>query len=166
MCLGPDLLWYVGLPSCQHLSVGRNTRMVARAYPDTPFRTSARSMYFTTDERIKKQGAHVDIAANIDDDERWTLVPDDEASVIEGLPPNSQRIFGISQEYEDTINYMRRDTTNTGCAQAETLGMTYTTPIPFDPNSHGTSVPQGYHSFRQTITVGLRSPQMDADVGV
>ena len=140
--------------------------MAARAYPDTPFRTSARSMYFTTDERIKKQGAHVDITANIDNDERWTLVPDDETSVIEGLPPNSQRTFGISQEYEDKINYMRRDATNTGCAQAETLGMTYTTPIPFDPNSHGTRVPQGYHSFRQTITVGLRSPQMDADVGV
>lgn len=91
----------------------------------------------------------------IDDDARWTLVPDDEASVVDGLPVNSQRTFGISQEWEDTVNYMRRDPTNEGCRGADTLGVTYTTPIPYDPNSRGTRVPEDYHSFRQTITVSF-----------
>ena len=102
----------------------------------------------------------------LDNDERWTLVPDDEVSLIEGLPVNSQRTLGISQEYEDKGNYMRRDSTNIGCKNDETFGVTYTTPIPLDPNSRGTKVPSDYHSFRQTITVGLRSSQVKADVCV
>ena len=93
-------------------------------------------------------------------------MPDDEASVIEGLLPNSQRTFGISQEYEDKKKYMRRDPTNKGCEQDKTLGVTYTTPIPFDPNSRGTRGPQNYHSFRQTVTVYLRSSQVKVDLCV
>ena len=87
-------------------------------------------------------------------------MPDDEASVIEGLPVNSRRTLGVSQEWEDRKNYMRRDTTNEGCKGTNMLGFTYTTPIPFDPNSRGTRVPHGYHGFRQTITVGLQPPRV------
>ena len=65
---------------------------------------------------------------------------------------NSNRLRGMDQEFEDPINFMRRDTGNQGCQGYLTLGVTYDSMYP--PNMGG--VPPNYHSPRQTITVGLR----------
>lgn len=58
----------------------------------------------------------------------------------------------MDQEFEDPVNFMRRDTGNQGCQGYLTLAVTYDTMYP--PNTGG--VPADYHSPRQTITVGLR----------
>ena len=89
----------------------------------------------------------------LDNDDRWIPVPDDPPSRARGVVPlNSNRIRGIDQEFEDPVNFMRRDTGNQGCRGYLTLGVTYDTPYP--PNAPG--VPADYHSPRQTITVSLR----------
>lgn len=96
----------------------------------------------------------------IDDDNRWTLVPDDLVSTRRGVPPNSLRTFGDDAEYEDKINFMRRDAWNEGCKGSRVLGVTYNTQ--YTRNNPG--LPANYHSPRQTITVGVRWKQMKADM--
>ena len=74
--------------------------------------------------------------------------------------PNSARLRGMDQEFEDPINFMRRNTGNQGCKGYLTLGVTYDSMYP--PNMGG--VPEDYHSPRQTITVGLRLCNPDPTV--
>ena len=89
---------------------------------------------------------------SIDNDDRWTPVPDDPIQARNGMTPNSRRQDGEDKEYEDTVNQMRRATTNMGCKYqtGTTLGVTYSTMYPpsgpLSPN---------YNPRRQTITVGL-----------
>ena len=88
----------------------------------------------------------------IDNDARWRLVADDAVEVTHGMPPNSLR-DPEKQEFEDPVNFMRRDTWNHGCQQnGRVLVVTYNTETP--PDTGG--VPVDYHSQRQVITVGLR----------
>ena len=88
----------------------------------------------------------------IDDDERWTPVPDDPVQATYGITPNSRRQDGEDKEYEDTVNQMRRATTNMGCKYqtSTTLGVTYSAMYP--PNG---PVSPNYNPRRQTITVSI-----------
>ena len=97
---------------------------------------------------------------SIDQDERWTPVPDDPISVRHGMPRNSRRQDGVDKEYEDTVNEMRREDTHLGCREAGTLGVTYSTmkddpDNPDDPGSTTNVDPS--RKYRQTITVGQQS---------
>lgn len=89
----------------------------------------------------------------IDNDARWTLVPDDPVSIEEGETPNSERIFGEDAEYEDVVNVMRRDTSNRGCGAPGALGVTYCGYIP--RNLYPEEEAPYLDNRRQTITVGL-----------
>ena len=91
----------------------------------------------------------------LDDDNRWTRVPDDPKSIRRGVLANSLRTFGDNAEYEDTINFMRRETWHEGCKEDLVLGVTYLTQYARDDPG----LPANYHSPRQTITVGLRRKQ-------
>lgn len=100
----------------------------------------------------------------IDNDQRWTLVPDDPVQIAAGLTANSQRTSGDDAEYEDAVNFMRRSTDNIGCEQEGTLGVTYSADS-FDMDGF-TPEPANYHSPRQTITVGVQWSQMKVDMCV
>lgn len=105
--------------------------------------------------KYQNPGEIPDVRIYCDNDARWTQVPDDPNQIRQGMTPNSRRTFGDDQEYEDKINFMRRDPTNTGCQSPvdgldpTTLGVTYSTMSPPGPNG----APPNYHSPRQTITI-------------
>lgn len=40
-----------------------------------------------------------------DNDARWSPVPNDPVSIARGMMPNSQRIRGMDQEFEDPVNF-------------------------------------------------------------
>lgn len=82
-----------------------------------------------------------------DNDARWTPVPDDPVAIRRGVTPNSERTDGDDREYEDKVNFMRRDTGNLGCREDDVLGVTYDTP---------SADPAAPTNFRQTITVCLQ----------
>lgn len=108
--------------------------------------------YHTYDEIIAKREHLLMKPVSLDNDDRWTPVPDDPVQARHGITPNSRREDGEDKEYEDTENQMRRATTNMGCKYQSdtTLGVTYSAmypPIgPVSPN---------YNPRRQTITVSL-----------
>ena len=102
----------------------------------------------------------------IDNDARWTRVPDDPTSIEAGYPANSERTFGVDAEYEDVVNVMRRKTSNQGCDAVGALGVTYSA---YFPSSLTADELQQYEEGRrQTITVGekLRWNRLDFDVCV
>lgn len=81
---------------------------------------------------------------------------------VAGIKPNSQRDFGEDQEYEDAINFMRRDVENTGCDRDEALGATYSTQTPQGDGL--TAVSANYVRPNQTITVRAQWDQMKVDI--
>ena len=48
----------------------------------------------------------------IDNDSRWTLVPNDPVQIPAGLTPHSQCYLSDDAEYEDAVDYMRRKSYN------------------------------------------------------
>lgn len=98
----------------------------------------------------------------IDDDERWTRVPDDHVAMTRGVPLNSLREFGDDAEYEDLENFMRRDSRNEGCQKDLTLGVTYSAMSP----TSDSRVPGNYRKPRQTVSVGLQRGQMKVDMWI
>ncbi len=101
---------------------------------------------------------------SIDNDQRWTLVPDDPVQIAAGLPANSERVWGEDAEYQDAVNFMRRQPDNIGCGKEGTLGVTYSTTT-FNVDGF-TQEPANYHYPRQTITVGDPWSQMKVDMCV
>ena len=74
---------------------------------------------------------------------RWTLVPD----IDRDAHPNSQRTFGVDQEWEDVLNAVGRTTISRGCQSPAIQGETYN----ILRNPQGTV--QNQNSKRAVITV-------------
>lgn len=82
-------------------------------------------------------------------DARWGLIADREDDPI----PNSRKIPGQTQEFIDTVNFMRRTTTTLGCQDSPPpRAETFATPITAY-GSNGALVRVGMPDIRSTISV-------------